>query len=225
MKKMKKIVLMCALMVTSLGASAQYDPGTWSMQVKFGFGASQVTNIENIPLHESNADTQFKGATMIAADFQYQATKWLGIQSGINFWRQGNSWENFVEDNVKFENNKLEMNYIAVPVLANFYVAKGLALKSGVQLGYLVNADVEMTAKAKIDNYKVTNITSVDVDDDCNKFDVSIPVGISYETKSDWIFGAQYNIGLTKVNKDSYEDAKDSKNGVFMFTVGWRFKL
>ena len=225
MKKMKKIVMMCALLVASLSANAQYDPGTWSMQVKFGFGASHLTNMEKIPLSDSNADTEFKGASMIGVDFQYQATKWFGIQSGINFWWQGSGWEDFVEDNVKFEDNKFELNYVAVPVLANFYVAKGLALKSGVQLGYMVNADVEMTAKAKVDNYKVTDITSIDVEDDCKKFDVSIPVGISYETNSDWIFGAQYNIGLTKVNKESFEGVKDSKNGVFMFTVGWKFKL
>lgn len=225
MKKMKKIVMMCALLVTSLSANAQYDPGTWSMQVKFGFGASHLTNMEKIPLSDSNADTEFKGASMIGVDVQYQATKWFGIQSGINFWWQGSGWEEFVEDNVKFEDNKFELNYVAVPVLANFYVARGLALKSGVQLGYMVNADVEMTAKAKVDNYKVTDITSIDVEDDCKKFDVSIPVGISYETNSDWIFGAQYNIGLTKVNKESFEGVKDSKNGVFMFTVGWKFKL
>lgn len=222
---MKKIVMMCALLVTSLSASAQYDPGTWSMQVKFGFGASHLTNMEKIPLSDSNADAQFKGASMIGVDFLYQATNWFGIQSGIDFWWQGSGWEDFVEDNVKYEDNKFELNYVAVPVLANFYVAKGLALKSGVQLGYMVNADVEMTAKAKVDGYKVTNITSIDVEDDCKKFDVSIPVGISYETSSDWIFGAQYNIGLTKVNKESYEGEKDCKNGVFMFTVGWKFKL
>ena len=162
---------------------------------------------------------------MIGVDVQYQVAKRFGLQFGINHWWQGSGWENFVEDNVKFEDNKFALDYIAVPVLANFYVVKGLALKTGVQLGYLIDADVEMTAKAKVDNYKVTNITSIDVEDDCKKFDVSIPVGISYETSSDWIFGAQYNIGLTKVNKESYEGVKDSKNGVFMFTVGWRFKL
>ena len=225
MKKMKKIVMMCALLVTSLSASAQYDPGTWSMQVKLGFGASKLTNMEKIPLSESNADTQFKGASMLAVDFQYQATNWFGIQSGINFWWQGSAWENFVEDNVKYEDNKFKLTYLAVPVLAKFYVAKGLALNTGVQLGYLLNADVEMTAKAKVDNYKVTDITSINVEKDCNDFDVSIPVGISYETSSDWVFGAQYNIGLTKVNKERYEGVKDSKNGVFMFTVGWKFKL
>ena len=225
MKKMKKIVMMLALLVTSLSANAQYAPGTWSLQAKFGFGASQLTNMEKIPLSNSNADTQFKGAAMIGVDVQYQISNLLGIQFGLNHWWQGSGWENFVEDNVKYEDNKFALEYISLPVLANFYVCKGLALKTGVQLGYLVDADVEMTAKAKMDNYKVTNITSIDMEDDCKKFDVSIPVGISYETSSDWIFGAQYNIGMPKVNKESYEGVKDSKNGVFMFTVGWKFKL
>ena len=103
MKKMKKIVLMFALLVTSLSASAQYDPGTWSMQVKFGFGASQLTNMEKIPLSDSNADSKFKRASMFGVDAQYQVANWFGIQSGINFWWQGCGWEGFVEDNIKFE--------------------------------------------------------------------------------------------------------------------------
>lgn len=225
MKKMKKIVMICALLVTSLSASAQFDPGTWSMQVKVGFGASQLTNMEKIPLSNTNVDTEFKGAAMIGVDFQYQIANWFGLQFGINHWWQGSGWENFVEDNVKYEDNQIALEYVAVPVLANFYVAKGLALKTGVQLGYLVDSDVEMTAKSKVGDYKVTNTTSINVEKDCKDFDVSIPVGISYETSSDWIFGLQYNIGVTKVNKDSFEGVKDSKNGVLMFTMGWKFKL
>ena len=67
---------------------------------------------------------------------------------------------------------------------------------------------------------------SVDYDEDfkdeCKKFDVSIPVGVSYQFKVPIVIDARYNIGLTNVNKESDVNCK---NQVFQLTVGYKFKL
>lgn len=49
-------------------------------------------------------------------------------------------------------------------------------------------------------------------------FELSIPVGLSYEI-SDFVIDARYNFGVTKVAEG------DSKNSVFQFTVGYKFAL
>ena len=62
-----------------------------------------------------------------------------------------------------------------------------------------------------------------DFKDACKKFDVSIPVGVSYQFKAPVTLDLRYNIGLTKVNKESAD--KDLKNNVVQLTVGYKFAL
>lgn len=71
------------------------------------------------------------------------------------------------------------VDYFNIPVLAHLYVARGLALKAGLQPGFKVNGD----ERAK-------------------STDVSIPLGISYEFRQINL-EARYNWGLTNVAGDS----------------------
>ncbi len=90
------------------------------------------------------------------------------------------------------------------------YLCKGLALKAGIQPGFM------LSAKAK------NNDVSVDMKDGMKTFDFTIPVGISYEFRN-IILDARYNIGLTKTF--DIEDITGSKNSVFMVTLGYKFCL
>ena len=38
------------------------------------------------------------------------------------------------------------MDYVNIPILANFYVAKGFAVKVGIQPGFLVNDKVKVSS-------------------------------------------------------------------------------
>ena len=100
---------------------------------------------------------------------------------------------------------KRGMDYINIPILAQFYPAKGFAIKAGVQPGFLV--------RASYDGHSFS--------DACEKFDFSIPVGLSYEYES-FVFDARYNIGLTKTIKGAPEK---TKNSVFQITFGYKFAL
>ena len=53
------------------------------------------------------------------------------------------------------------------------------------------------------------------------KFDLSIPVGLSYEYE-DFVLDARYNIGTSKLIKS---DPDSSKNSVFQLTIGYKFEL
>ena len=66
---------------------------------------------------------------------------------------------------------------------------------------------------------------TVDMKDLYKKFDFSIPVGISYQFKVPVTIDARYQIGLSKLNKESIPGVKDSKNSVFTLTVGYKFAL
>ena len=133
---------------------------------------------------------------------QYQATDKLGLAVGALYSAQG----------TKSDHVTWTPGYINVPVTLNYYVAQGLALKAGIQPGFKVSSK----AKAKVGGTSV----STDIDDDVFKsFDLSVPVGISYEYMNICL-DARYNIGVTKVM-----DGTDSKNSVFQVTLGYKFAL
>ena len=50
-------------------------------------------------------------------------------------------------------------------------------------------------------------------------------MGISYEFKVPIVIDLRYNLGLTKVNKESVSGVKDYKNNVVSLTVGYKFAL
>ena len=103
-----------------------------------------------------------------------------------------------------------------MPVLANFYVTKGLALKAGIQPSFLVSAKNKISATLDGGSYKET----ADLKDELNSVDFSIPVGISYTFRMGLVLDLRYHIGCTDLLKDG--DYKLT-NRVATLTVGWRF--
>ncbi|MBR5687417.1 MAG: PorT family protein [Prevotella sp.] len=223
---MKKIIMMAVMaMMVVTNAKAQYEPGTWSLKPTAGLGISYMTNMESISMGHSDLDSQVTFAARSDIEVEYQATNFLGIEAGVTYTMQGGGWENYKNDGVKIEDSRFQLQYIQVPIVANIYVAKGLALKTGVQLGFMTDADFMFTYKSKVEGYDATIDTTVDLKKECNKFDVAIPIGISYEFKNHWVIDARYNLGLSKVNKESVSGEKDSKNGAVFVSLGYKFAL
>ena len=163
------------------------------------------------------------GAALIGADFEYQMTDKFSLAAGLNYSLQGvgakDQTMRYSSGNVEAKNIRLELGYVKIPVMANYYFAKGWAVKAGVQFGFLTNANIKFRAESG----KTTIDYTQDVKDDSfETFDFSIPFGISYQFNKPWVIDARYQLGLTKVNK---EGNNDYKNSVFMITVGYKFAL
>lgn len=126
-------------------------------------------------------------------------------------------------DRTIISNISLSQHYLQLPLLARYYVLPGLAVQAGLQPGYCIssklNCDINYGGKTvDIPNHKV---------DYLSKFDLSIPVGISYEAKG-VVLDARYNIGLTNVNKEPFikgMPTPSSRNSVIEISVGYRFGL
>ena len=229
---MKKTLLMAAMMVASLSASAQYEAGTLSIQPRVGVVGATLTNMPSVQLTElgnKKLDSEPLGGFFFGADAEYQLADKFSLAAGLNFSQAGSAWENYnyTSEGVKYEvkDSKVELGYINIPVTASYYIWKGLAVKSGVQFGFLTSAKVKSTIKASEGSTKASVDMDEDFKDNCEKFDISIPVGLSYEFDNHLVIDARYNIGLNKVNKDSAPGVKDSKNGVFTLTIGYKIKL
>lgn len=178
---MKKLFVMAAMVLSSVGAFAQQAAGTTTIQPKVGLNVATI------------GDGDWKAGFAAGAELQHQATDKVGIAVGALYSAQG-----FKKDHFTWT-----PGYINVPITLNYYVAQGFALKAGVQPGFMVAKD--------------------DMSDDAVKtFDLSIPLGMSYEYQN-LVFDARYNIGCTKVFKHSHSD--EGYNNVIQITVGYKFAL
>ena len=128
----------------------------------------------------------------------------IGVSAGLIYSMQG------AKETVEGVDCTMKLDYLNVPILANVYVAPGLAVKLGIQPGF------KLSAKAKAE----TSGASAEVDlDDIKGFDLAIPVGLSYQYQN-IVLDARYNWGVTKIMDDV-----DSKNSVFQITLGYKFSL
>ena len=191
-------MMIAALMVATLSASAQNEVGQFTLKPMVGLNLANITNYNG----------KIKVGVAAGVEAEYGITETFGITGGVLYSMQG-AKDKDVSD------YKTTLGYINIPILANAYLFKGFAVKVGVQPGFLVSA------KEKYSNGGIT--VDGDIKDACNKVDLSIPIGISYEYAS-FVFDARYNWGLTNTWKDDTRDKK-SHNSVFMFSVGYKFAL
>ena len=183
---MKKFMMMVAMAFATLTASAQAEAGTLTLKPLVGINVANIT--------DGNGDA--KVGLAAGAELGYQLNESFAVTAGAIYSMQG----------AKNDGVKMNLDYINIPILANYYITKGLAVKAGIQPAFKVKSE------AKVD------VVSVDMDG-FKSFDLSIPVGLSYEI-SDFVIDARYNWGMTKVL-----EGFDSKNTVFQFTVGYKFAL
>ena len=207
---MKKLMMIAAMMIAALSANAQNEVGQITLQPKVGINISTVTN----------SDSKAKVGLAAGVEAEYGVAENFGVTLGLLYSMQG--------DKPKVGSGSEKLDYINIPIMAQYYVIPGLAIKAGIQPGFLVRAK----QKYDYENGGIAIHTDGDIKDGCKKFDFSIPVGISYEYKS-FVLDARYNIGLTKVYKDIDADAaellgisnKTCRNSVFQITLGYKFAL
>lgn len=196
MKKMMMLLIMATVAMTANAQNTLRDNGTFTLQPKVGIGIGRLSGEWKT---YSGVEDKSRVGLVAGVECEYYATEWLGIAAGLSYAQQG--WK--MEGNGLKETYKLD--YLNVPLTGNFYVAKGLALKTGVQFGFLVNGKIE----------------DKDIKDECEKLNLSIPIGISYEY-SDFVLDLRYNIGLTKTNKD---DGNKLRSDLLQITLGYKFAL
>ena len=202
------------MFIATLSANAQNEVGQFTLQPKVGMNLAMLTDTKI-----NGSDGSFKVDLVAGVEAEYGIAEKFSVAAGLLYSRQGTSFgdfEAYVNSGtpVGYKGLKYNMDYLNIPIVANYYLAPGFAIKAGIQPGFL------MSAKEKADG---VNSADVDVDfkDACEKFDLSIPLGLSYQF-SDFVIDARYNLGLTKVNKDG---DSSSKNGVIQITLGYKFAL
>ena len=143
-------------------------------------------------------------------------SKGFGFRTEVIFSRQGYSFD----DGGK--NTDVKNDYIYLPQLTTYTIAKKVQLQAGAQIVYLLKA---RTSTGSQD----TTITGL-----MNRFDYGFVGGVEVYPLAGLLVGGRYNLGLGKLYKQQYSsptpyplpfnpETTDFKNGLVQIFVGYRF--
>ncbi len=196
---MKKLMTFVAALMVAVSSYAQPEAGTVTLQPMVGGNLSNAVG--------GGMSGDYKFGFVAGAEFGYQTTDKFAVSAGVLYSLQGlNAADDSYAAQHYGSDYKENYGYINIPILANYYVFDGFAVKAGVQPAFSLFA----TAHAGDDSADLEGLKS---------FDFSIPVGMSYEY-SNVCLDFRYNIGLTKI-----AEGTDLKNSVFQLTLGYKFAL
>ena len=240
---MKKVLFVCLFALFTVLSYAQRPQGHISIIPKVGLDIANLSGNEIYYLNSQNSsqqksmkskyNTRFAGGV----DVEYQILPMSSISLGAFYSQQGCRFPdcqmatdkntNVAESHQLegFEKYREKLDYIQVPLLFNQYVAEGLAVKVGVQMGFLTSAkvsytlnditlDKDGTVTSEIKTNMETNIKKT-----LRTTDLTIPIGASYEYQN-VILDLRYNFGIKSIYKE--KDMPNEKNNFLLFTVGYR---
>jgi hypothetical protein len=195
---MKKILMIAVMAVCCLTASAQkmrHSAGQITIQPLIGFSVGTFRGEYTTGTVTGN---EARVGLSIGAEAEYYtSTDWLSLSAALKYEQLGWGWKGA---------KTVKLDYINIPVMANFYVAKGFALKVGLQPGFKVNA-----------SYDGNDLNKV------KSFNFSIPVGLSYEFKNGITLDLRGGYSLTRV--DDFDDNDKWYTDGGSLTIGYKFEL
>lgn len=197
---MKKLMMIAAMMLMGMGAFAQNEVGQVTLQPKVGMNLATITG---------DGDQKMKVGLLAGVEAEYGIAENFGLDFGVLYSMEGYKYNHELWGNgTLLGTNKINVNldYINIPILAQFYPVKGFAIKAGVQPAFNVRHKASGDAEGTIDGV--------------NSFNFSIPVGLSYEYAC-FVLDARYNIGITKI----FKDADQGRNSTFSISIGYKFAL
>ena len=238
---MKRLIILATLAVAALSASAQFEKGTFSLQPKIGVGSGFLTNMPDIREDLSGLGIPGTGiidlsrsvfpAFTVGVEGEYMASNMLGLSASLNYTLEGGSWQTYRSPSLFIKSPSYALGYLSLPLMANVYVFEGLAVKAGVEVGFLTNANQKMTIEytpqaqpgqplptTKSYSYKES------IMDECNRFRCAIPVGLSFVFDEHLTFDLRYRFDLTRVNKED-EPTGNLRNSTLLLTLGYRFNF
>ena len=184
---MKRILLFAVALVATMTAGAQPAAGTWSVKPMAGMTVSNLVG-------KDSKGCDPKAGMALGAEAGYQVSPAFGLSLGAVYMQQGCSQSVYLTNYDKV-NGKVKINYLNLPLLANVYVVKGLALKAGLQMGILLTADAEVDVNG--------SSFSMGGKDAFTDIDMNVPVGLSYEYRN-LVLDARYNIGVTTIGRQDW---------------------
>jgi len=129
---------------------------------------------------------------------EFELSEKFSLQPELLYSRQGSEAENVIN---------IKVDYLAIPVMAKYYLSENFSLEVGPQASFLINDKAEF------------NDSSIpDAETDAPSFDFGINLGFGYNFNSNLFAQARYNYGITTITENP-----DIRNSVFQISLGYKF--
>ncbi|HJB85092.1 MAG TPA: PorT family protein [Candidatus Alistipes merdigallinarum] len=222
---MKKTILFIGVMLLAVGVS--------SAQPRFSFGPKVGVNLSNLYIDAEGVEEAdivgIKPGLLIGAFAEYDFTPAIGVSIDLLYSREGTESNRFDYPSQKgyYYKHKYSLQYLNIPVLVNFYLARGLAVKAGIQPGVLLGAKY----RVEWEYGEQDGVENQDIKDNLLPYDISIPIGLSYTFDYGLFIDGRYNLSLCDIMNQSTKQNLELdgvtyhkvKNRSFSFSVGWKF--
>lgn len=179
-----------------------------------------------------------KSGLAVGVEAQYQFNSRLGLSLGAYYSQHGVRYDNLSlgdvvlsgkgQERIKLGVAKqlnVETSYITMPILLNYYVYKGFALKAGVQPAYCLTdkAQADLDIEQKEGYWIFTGAGAAEA----HKVDVTVPVALSYDFPNGLMVDLRYYTGVVNLYTSGWgrEKKPSSRTNVFQLTVGYKFGL
>ena len=195
---MKRILLMSILTMITLSSCVCHNLG-----LKTGLNVASISGDETENL-SSRTGFFFGGFAelCVSNDFAIQPELLYSMQGAEYTMSEG-------------YDGKFKLDYLNVPVMAKVKVTDELYFEAGPQVGILLSAKDEFASSG--------DSGEEDIKDEIKGVDFGANVGVGYQFEGGLNIGARYNLGLSNINDFEGSDSFKNQNGVFQFSVGFRF--
>ena len=188
---MKRTIVLAVISMMMMAIQAQKEVGTFTVYPRFGVNISKFSGQKiYYDASDNYVKEKYKFGLSAGAELWYQFHNSLALSAGFIESNQGTKTEdinlestNNVKETYSYSVNTQVLN---IPLLLHVFVAPGLSFEAGVQPGFL------LSAKSK-ENDEKNDVKSL-----MKTFDLSIPIGISYEYANIQL-DLRYNHGLTSL--------------------------
>ena len=176
---MKKMLMIAAMMVATLSAGAQNEVGQFTLKPMVGLNLASMTKAQN---------SKMRVGVAAGIEGEYGVTEKFGVSAGLLYSMQGvkaNGSMNLylpILGKVNYTGDATtKLDYLNIPILANYYIVKGLAIKAGIQPGFCVSKKQALKGTATHEGKSIAIDSDDKIEDGVKSFQFAIPVGVSYE--------------------------------------------
>ena len=235
---MKKTILSVMMLLAAGVAGAQVE-NTWTVRPMAGLTVATLSG-------DDTDDNSSSVAWGVGVEAERRLSERVGLSGGVVYSRDrvksdGRLFLGSTNDMhyLELDHFRMTFEHIDVPLLFNLHLPYGFALKAGVQPSYRLG----FTAKCHYDGFvrdwptdgqlhettpeyiatlpkiALSGTKKEDNNPDHNRFNVGIPVGMSYEWKNVQL-DVRYLFSLTNEMPDA-----DAKRRCLLLTLGYNFRL
>lgn len=204
---MKRIILTAFIVVITMASSNAQQFG-----VKAGLNLATITG-------DFTDDVDGRASLHFGVVAEFKISDVFSFQPELIYSSQG-AKETYYYDYNEYDEDVYKLDYLNIPLMAKFYVAKGFSLEAGPQIGFLLAAKDKYVEYYNGDTFSGTE----DMIDYMKTIDFGLNFGVGYKLDNNLNFGARYNLGLSDIWDDSEGGIFNQKNGVFQISVGYFFQ-